>query len=80
MAEIKKLKPEEFSRARKEAMEEVKPKKETNSSKYNCVCVKCKKNCFTTQKAYEARLKKYGSAEAIKEKYLCRLCRKENKA
>lgn len=37
-------------------------------------CSKCGKTKFVNPKAYEARLKKYGSLEAIEAQWACREC------
>ena len=39
-------------------------------------CVKCLKDKYTNQQVFEARVKKFGSEEEMRAKYLCRECRK----
>lgn len=38
-------------------------------------CSKCKEDKFANPKAYESRLKKYGSLEKIETEWMCRECK-----
>lgn len=42
-------------------------------------CSKCGLEKFVNPKAYEARLKKYGSVEKMQAEWVCRLCKKQSK-
>ena len=39
-------------------------------------CVKCLKDKYTNPKILESRIKRFGSEEEMRAKYLCRECRK----
>ena len=64
------------------AKKEAKPKAEKKEgksfgkSRYT-KCSKCGAQKFTREEVYQARVKKFGSEEALLKNYLCRTCKKK---
>lgn len=41
-----------------------------------CKCAKCGTEKYCREDVYQKRIEKFGSEEALKEKYVCRNCKK----